>query len=289
MNHATKIANIDTIQLTHMKIDLDAHEIIIEEGKLAGKALAVVLVQAYYRKFVADIEKVTKVPIREGHGGRKDRSLALAHAKWFATKRTLELPDVIQETTVHLLQDASKTGWHHTVGENDSIGELLASMLDSTPENTSTFYDLQFLIDTLIPLMRNLDFTETKIGVATMAVQKMRVMIPAARKLLKDHKEGNTTDTKLKKELTWLVDLALDNTKAREQKKKMFDKYRGKQIIEELDGYVYMLEKNRSLLVVEVTDDEQNMIEMALRNRVTFRISDIATLLKSIPPKTKKK
>lgn len=282
MDHETKIGNIDGIQLPHMSIELNIHQIIIEDGVLPAKALALFLVQAYYRKIVADIERVGKSPIKEGRAGNQDRQTALLHAKWFATKRSLELPDIVQATTVHLLEDAGKTGWHHQIGENDNIGELLASMMEGTPENNSTFWDYQYVAETLLPLMRSLKFNQDVIDVTTMGISRIRQMLPAARHLLKEHEEGRTNKTNLKKELKWLVDVALDNTKNTDEKKKVLDKYRGKQIIEEIVGYVYMLEKNRSLLTIEVTDDEQRMIEMALRNRVSFRLSDISSLLKTL-------
>lgn len=289
MTNNEVIKEIDSIDLAHMNIEINPNEFLFG-NEMAGKKLALYLVQGYYKTNIAKILSTSpgldedKIPVQL-------KLQALVYAKYYATnKASHELDQVVHAAMIHLLDDANKTGWYKYLaeegsGEYDTLEELLANMVDASEEQSPKWYNGKFLAQELFPMARSLGIDPDSILVTAQQTKKVSVLVPAARMLLEQHAKGTINTKKVKEDMTWMLSMAANVKIPFSQLDSEMKRYRGIITSEDpIAGSIYMVEKDRILLVVEANYRDKKMIEMALRNRVDFKLRDIGELFQKLLP-----
>jgi hypothetical protein len=105
--------------------------------------------------------------------------------------RTKDLTQTTERAFVYQLFEADRTGWfHYLPGELDTIEELLASMLDDLEDESSKYYDYKFIVETLMPMLRQAGAKPEDVWGLTTSVSKARAAVPLLRELLHEIPEN---------------------------------------------------------------------------------------------------
>jgi hypothetical protein len=279
------VAEIEEITLAHMQVDIDPTDFLIGDKPFAGKRLAVWLVQQYY-KF--ELERIMKFSSEDKPMSDSILKRALAISKWHAVNQASNvLPNIVDASVLHLLDDAERSGWyHHVSDEFDTLEELLASIVEDAEEQTPKFYNYSFIIKQILPMARSMDIDPDTILIASSQAKKVNILVPAARLLLDGHRDETISTKKVKEDLGWMLKLAADQSVPASQMKMEMEKYRGIGGTNlPMQGNVFLIGKERSLLVIETnTKREHKAVENALVHKVDFRFGEIGELLKLLLP-----
>lgn len=274
------LKGIEHIELPHMLLEIDPDDFIIEEDELAGKKLAIYLVQKFYKKVTADMEKFNKI-------SRKQQDQALVYAKYYASKKAIELPDVIASATGWLFKDANETGWFNDLpGEFQTLSEFLSTFLDGVEENSSSFYDWDFIITQLLPFAQTMGIDPGLVFGASNHVRKLRALVPAAREITNAVNNHDMSQKKGKRLIEDFLKDCADPTLASKDFVNRVDEYRGiERALPEIPGAFIVTGRDQYIITIEVDSKRRlKQIENALRHKVSFTFKDISYILRWIFP-----
>jgi hypothetical protein len=109
-----------------------------------------------------------------------------AMVEHWVMSRTKELTKTTERAFVFQLFEADRKGWyHHLPGELDTIEELLGTMIDEMEESSSKYFDYKFIIDTVMPILRQVGAKPEDVWGLTTSVSKARAAVPVFRELLR--------------------------------------------------------------------------------------------------------
>ena len=275
-NNQEVIKELESITLAHMELPIETDDFMMTNDGLEGKRMALYVVQRYFQSIMESVMKTDVNPDR----AIKRRSLA--YAKWYATKRlNIEMPKIVETGTAILLRDAANTGYYKDLaGEYDTLQEFLASMYDDHDPHSSTFSTWSFIGEDLLPLAQSLGIEGNLFMIATSNIRKIRDLVPAARKLLRNVNEGNTSPKKAKEVLeSFLIDCANPEVSVPVFREKL-DNFRGISRETKIEtGFVMTTGPDQYLICIPIFSKRAlNMITMALRGRTELQFSDISKI-----------
>ena len=125
---------------------------------------------------------------------RKAIPRAEAEIEFWITSRTKKAKSTIERAFIYQLYQANSSGWYHNLpGEVDSIEEYLALHFDEMEDQTSEFYDYRFIIEHMMPILKQAGAKPEEIWGLSIATSKARASVPPVRQLLKENgdKDGN--------------------------------------------------------------------------------------------------
>ena len=120
---------------------------------------------------------------------------ANALAKLGTLEKTFYMDGMVERAMGYQLYRAVKEGWQRWLpAEYNTVGELLSVMLEETPENTSKFRDLRYLIETVLPALERAGVDPEKLIAIPEQWSKARVSIPAIRQALDEKQDEELAD-----------------------------------------------------------------------------------------------
>lgn len=206
---------------------------------------------------------------------------AQANARYRALQRTLSMKGLIDRAEVWQLVNANQTGWFRLLAnEFDSVEELLANLMDGVKENSSEFYDLRYLAETLVPSLYQLGAKPEDVLGLAINLSKARAAIPHFRRIL-DQLEGPALEEEVRKTMAAIVDPELN---VREFRRQLAE--RNGQVIaapEPLIGERYILPEGDWLLIRVPSPAHLRAIQMALKGVVRdFDVRDAYQLIREV-------
>ncbi len=261
---------VQTIQLSDMDRKVDLERAITEGYPGAERDIAIVVVQKYFDKFRKKLPEYTR-------NADNLYKRALANSKYFAINYiTQELPDLVERSISFLLLEAEQTGWYRQL-EYDNLTDLMSNIYETKKKKgTSEWYDWRFLVEKLFPVAKKLEIDIEDLIGASVQHRKLRDAVPAARTIVDKYENQVFTPEKAADDLKWLMGIVADPSKSADQALIDFDTYRGKvyTLPEVIDGQMFLMPENRTILVIDVTGKETSLVTQALQGRVNFMPSD---------------
>lgn len=283
MSNEQVIQAIETIGIPHMNLEIDPSDILMKDEINSGKKLAIYLVQQFYNGIIESVENQEEpIPI-----DRSFQERALAYAKWYATKRATNLPDVIENATGWLFKDANETGWFNQLpGEFETLQEFLSTLYEDVPESSSTYSNWVFISQELLPLANTMDISANLILSASNNVKKVRGMVPAARLVMKKLNEGEIGIIEARYHLDDFLRQCANPDISYSEAKEKWDRYRG--IVPKntkVYGNIITTGPEQYMMIIEITDKKSlKMIQSATKHKVDWRFRDISYLLQRLFP-----
>lgn len=119
------------------------------------------------------------------------RAQAEAVIEHWIMSRTKEIGSTAERAFVFQLYLADKLGWYHYLpGELDTIEELLATLVDELEEGTPRYYDLKFIVETIMPLLRKAGAKPEDVWGIPNAISKARAAVPVLRDIMRRTSDG---------------------------------------------------------------------------------------------------
>lgn len=266
---------IENLELKHMEFEVDKDRLLLDDYPEAHIHLSIAITQGFYERIKEDL------PSEDF----KHLERALAHAKWFAINRlATEMGDLIDRSVVYMLSEAEETGWYRKsewLGYND-LSDFLGSFVEQAEEESSKWYDWKFIVEQLLPAANKFGISPGDIMSASYQIKKIRGMVTTARRLLAQHEANRISDKKAEAGLAWMIDMVRDTRVSYKQMKDKLNRYEGKVITgrpDPIQGYKFMTPDNRIFYAIRVeTRIQERMVEMALKNRVKFPLTDLGVL-----------
>jgi len=121
-----------------------------------------------YESRAADLYRLyTRIFIdttKSGYEGEEVEIRERAQAKFLAIQGLLAVPNAAERSLNFALYDSVKDPWYHEL-EYDSVVEMLSGMFerffsDEMKEGGGAYYDLQFVVEKLIPALVRMDVPE---------------------------------------------------------------------------------------------------------------------------------
>jgi hypothetical protein len=190
-----------TIDLSDIPMGLDTRSEILEwVNKLLLAKIPRWATEDYQgseRDFTAWLREVAeKTRFQDTIALAKGSKPALARAKaelefWVST-RTRKAKDVADRAFILQLYEMNQNGWyHHLPGELDTLEEYLSLFFDEMTEGTTVWYDYKFLIETALPILKQVGATPEDIIGLSHATSKARAAVPAMRHIVKAYADDD--------------------------------------------------------------------------------------------------
>lgn len=267
---------MEEITLAHMEIPVDRNALLLYDYPGAEREFALAIVQGYYSRFLEDLGKEAT--------NHYYMEKALRHSKYLAVKRvTTELHDLVDRTGTFLLDEAARTRWfsHDDFAGWDTVEDLLASMADATEEGSSTYYDMSFIAEKLLPVARTMGIDPGNIINASLQTRKLRAMVPAARMTLNQLESELITPGEAREAISWMFEVVANPRISKSTAQEQFDVYRGKRVqqLEKIPSFKVHMPGGAVWFVVPThSGPEMRTIEMALGKTVDARLMDLGEL-----------
>jgi hypothetical protein len=266
---------IERLELHHMQMEIDTEKLLLDDYPDAHVHLAVRITQGFYERMLEDL------PSQD----YRHKMRALAHAKWFAINRlTTQMKDLVDRSVVYMLAEAEESGWYRNekwLGY-DNMTEFLSSFYEEAEEESSKWYDWKFIVEQVLPAAQRFGISPSEIMKASYNIKKIRGMVPTAKNLLAAHEANRVETQDAEAGLAWMIEMAADPKVTYRSMKDRLNRYEGKKIIGRPDpvvGQKYMTPDNKLLYVIEVEGNVmERVIEMALKNRVDFNLTELGSL-----------
>jgi len=264
---------ISNITIHNMKESYDMVGILAKANE-PGQELqfALALVQYFYNQ--------TSIGPNEH---RQYRERALYTAKWQATKVLVsgDIQQLVERTTVYMLDDAKVTGWHVYM-EYETLQELLASMVEGANEHGSIHNDIMFVADTLVPIAKRLKIPVEKLVSASHQMMKLRRSVPPCRRIIDDLEGGRIDADTAAEQLDTILSQVADTKITGIAFGEFVDKWTGKHTNkpDPFPGSVYIMPGNATWMVVELPAgaDCERAIEIATKGLVVWNLGDLGDL-----------
>lgn len=211
-----------------------------------------------------------------------------ANIKLWVLQRSKDLSSTWERAFLHQLEEAEKTGWYHELnGELDSITELLATIADAQEEGTSAYSDYAFLVETVVPLLKQAGAKLADVWGLTAATSKARAAVPAIRHVLNDEPNNEKISKKAQDQVLDIVKNVTDTKVTVDEFKQQAKEVRGQatKTPDPIPAVRYHLGKEKEIIFIEVPSRAHSRaIEMALEKTIVsgFHDSDPFGLLKTI-------
>jgi len=192
-----------------------------------------------------------------------------AIVEYWVMSRTKEISQTTERAFIFQLYHADKTGWYHYLpGELDTIEELLASLLDDTQEGTSKYYDMKFIVEVVMPLMKKAGAKPEDVWGLPNAKSKARVAVPVLREIMRRAPDGENLGKDDLEEMFNVVRGISDQSQSYDEFKDQMYQMRGKgrTSIPRLPMTKYYMPKNEQWLLIKSPSPRQTLaIEYALK------------------------
>lgn len=272
------IDDITLLSVEHAEVSID--RIITEDGPRAHIDFAIVLVRAFYNKWIKTIE---------GYGDKaipaamRERCLLYAKVdahQWLFTQGH----ELVDRATAFLMDEANRTGWfREDYFSWDRLEDMVASMVDQTTEGSGPWWQWLTFQNKIIPAARANGIEPGKLYSSAMQIRKARQLAPAWNELEARMKGGVITEEEGAETLRWMLGLAANRDVNSTQMETQVNEWRGKvaEIPAPIRGMLVLLPKlNKRIFVIE-TDNPviEKLITNALRNKVELDAVGLKTLL----------
>jgi hypothetical protein len=271
--------HVDELTLMDMDAKINTTHILLDDYAQVHIDLSIRIVQGYYRRIIKDLGEDS---VHQEHKKR-----ALDTAKWFAINRlTTQFHDIIDRSTFYMLTEAEQTGWYRSDWfGHDELQELLASIYEATEEGTSPWYDWRFIVEQLVPAAEKFGIPPGDLMSASCQIRKIRGMVPEARNLLERHANEAITDEDAEAGLRFMLNLAKDPKVSISQMRDKVNVWQGRSIErpDPIESKKFMVPGGNTWFIIETNSAiEERMIEQALRNRATFRLTDLGWMVERV-------
>lgn len=204
-----------------------------------------------------------------------------AISKLDTLERTFQMNSIVDRSMAYQLYEASRTGWPHWLPvEYDSVTELLGNMLKDTPEDTSKFRDLRYLIEVVLPSLEANGVDPIKLLAMPERWSKTRVAIPAIRAALEEQQGDELVET-VNGLLEKVADPKLGVREFREQMKKETYKKKGLECIEE--ATLVVASDGDTIVIRGLSRVQTKAVQLALDGLVDrWRLADMNEIVKEL-------
>jgi len=264
------------IEMSHMELQIDIQDDLLDGQPGAEKRLAIYLVQGYFNRYKEKLGNDTSKPAYLNH--------ALTLAKFRAVQAlTKDLHDLIDRATIFAMNDATESGWFHDL-EFNSLTDMLAAIYDGTEEDTSAYYDWKFISEHMIPIAQKLGVDIDKLTGASLQTKKIRGAVPTARMIIEKLKTEEIDEVRAADEMSWMFGQIADPAVSYIEMRNNLNKFRGisTEIKPPLRGEIFIVPGGTWMLIKANEVKDVSMIEQALKNRVDFSLTDIVVLFEEI-------
>jgi hypothetical protein len=219
-----------------------------------------------------------------GKEGTLDSTEAVQRASALAKLGTLEktfyMDSLVERAMGFQLYRAVKEGWQRWLpAEYNTVGELLSVMLEETPENTSKFRDLRYLIETVLPALERAGVDPEKLIAIPSQWSKARVSIPAIRQALEEKQDEELAD-EIADILEKIADKNLSVRGLRDQIRQKRYKTKG---LESVEGGLVIGPKGDMLIIPNLPPHYVKAIQIALEGIVgewrTMGINEVTKMI----------
>lgn len=203
-----------------------------------------------------------------------------ALAKLSTLERTFSMDGLSERAMGYQLYRAVKDGWQRWLpAEYSTVGELLSVMLEETPENTSKFRDLKYLIETVLPALEKAGVDPEKLIAIPEQWSKARVSIPAIRTAVNEM-EGDDLADEIADILEKIADETISVRDLRDQIRQKRYKTRG---LEPVDGGLVIGPHGDMLIIPNLPPHYVKAIQLAVEGIVgEWKIMGINEVTKMI-------
>ncbi len=272
-------SHVDELTLLDMTATINTTRVLLDDYPSVHTDLSIRIVQGYYRRIMKDLG--------EDGAHQEHKKRALDTAKWFAINRlTTQFHDIIDRSTFYMLTEAEQTGWYRSDWfGHDELQELLASIYDATEEKSSAWYDWRFIVEQLVPACERFGIPPGDLMSASCQIRKIRSMVKDARIILERHANKAITDEEAEAGLKFMLDLAKNPKVSISHMREKVDAWQGRSIErpEPIDSKKFMIPGGNTWFVIETNSAiEERMIEMALKNRASFKLTDLGWVVEEI-------
>jgi len=126
-----------------------------------------------------------KDTIAMAKGSQPALARAKAELEFWVSTRTRKTKDVADRAFILQLYEANQNGWyHHLPGELDTLDEYLSMFFDEMTEGTTIWYDYRFLIQTVMPVLKQAGAKPEDIIGISHATSKARAAVPAMKHIM---------------------------------------------------------------------------------------------------------
>lgn len=220
----------------------------------------------------------------DGKEGTLDSAEAVqragALARLSTLERTFSLDGLAERAMGYQLYRAAKDGWQRWLpAEYNTVGELLSVMLEETPENTSKFRDLKYLIETVLPALERAGVDPEKLIAIPEQWSKARVSIPAIRQAVSE-KEGDDLTDEINDILEKIADKSVSVRDLRDQIRQKRYKTKG---LEPVEGGIVIGPAGDMLVIPNLPPHYVKAIQIAIEGIVgEWKIMGINEVTKMI-------
>lgn len=212
---------------------------------------------------------------------------ASAMIEHWVMARTKELTQTTERAFVYQLFEADRKGWyHHLPGELDTIEELLATMFDAIEEETGKYYDYKFIVETLMPILRQAGAKPEDVWGLRYAISKARTAVPLLRELLSSIPENESPSPETGAKILEIARKISDPNITYRPFKEEVAKERGKavQALDPIPVEKYFMPGGEQWLLIKAPSDSYaRAVELGIRG-ITERIDvlDAFALIKQL-------
>jgi hypothetical protein len=160
--------------------------------------------------------------------------------------------------------------YHYAEAEPENIHEMLTAALDGIEAGSSTWYDLTFIAEQLLPFMVAQEIPNAAVLWAKGYKKKTRVAVPLLRHLFKIHSNVKKLDKEVRKVIDWIVDPAITKQILQEKAQKE----RGIEEIEKAYGVETILPHGRTRIVIECDKVQLDAIKRKLSGLVDIQMDE---------------
>jgi hypothetical protein len=205
---------------------------------------------------------------------------ASALAKLGTLEKTFYMDSLVERAMGFQLYRAVKEGWQRWLpAEYSTVGELLSVMLEETPENTSKYRDLRYLIETVLPALERAGVDPEKLIAIPEQWSKARVSIPAIRTAVSE-KEGEELADEIGDILDKIGDKTISVRDLRDQIRQKRYKSKG---LEPVQGGLVIGPMGDTLIISNLPPHYVKAIQLALEGIVNewsaLGINEVSKLL----------
>ena len=209
------------------------------------------------------------------------KAKADAMASLATLERTFQMNSVVDRSMALQLYEASRTGWPRWLpAEYSTVGELLGNMLKDTPEETSKWRDLKYLIEVVLPSLEANGVDPIKLLAMPERWSKTRVAIPAIRQALEEQQGDELVET-VNGILEKVADPGLGVRDFRDQMKRSSYKKKGLEGIAEAS--VVIAPDGDTIVIRGLSKVQTKAVQFALEGLVEhWRIADMNEIVKEL-------